>query len=172
MHDILGKIDDLDATIGASTDFSHNCKQAGRRLLGTLAQDIAADIGVPRPGSTTALAGATITHRPDLAYAETALRKADAAGHGGFAGHRPASIQGEQAAMQGHADRGGYLPAQRAILDGAGDAAMQAARLEDGRVLDGIAGPNTHVMAGNAGTIQAPAPLQAAESAKIGTTIR
>ena len=98
----------------------------------------------PAPGSTIGLAGATITHRPDLAYAETALRKADAAGHGGFAGHRPASIQEEQAAMQGDADRG----------------------------LVRVAGPSTHVMPGNAGTIQAPAPLHPAEPAKIGTETR
>ena len=112
-------------------------------------------LGQPAPGSTMGLAGATITHRPDLAYAETALRKAETAGHGGFAGHRPASVQEAQAAMQGDADRGGYLPAQRAA------AAIAPA-----------AGPSTHVIPGNAGTIQAPTPLHAAEPAKIGTETR
>ena len=137
----------------------------------------------PAPGSTMGLAGATITHRPDLAYAETALRKANTAGHGGFAGYRPASVQEEQAAMQGDADRGGHSPAQRAMLDRVGkDAAAEVVQLETIRVMDGVlgsgggrsplAGPSPHVIPGQAGTIQAPAPLHAAEPAKIGTETR
>ena len=137
----------------------------------------------PAPGSTMVLAGATITHRPDVAYAETALRKADTACHGGFAGHRPASVQEEQAAMQGDADRSGHSPAQRAMLDRVGkDAAAEVVQLETIRVMDGVLGSGggltpvggrtTHVIPGNAGTIQAPAPLHAAEQAKVGTETR
>ena len=85
---------------------------------------------LPAPGSTMGLSGATITHRPDIAYAETA---------------RQAAAQGES----------GVLPAQRAA-----------------GALAPVAGPSTHVIPGNAGTVHAPAPLHAAEPARIGTETR
>ena len=113
LESIADVVDGLDAAAQASLD------AAARAKIG-LSDITSAGL----PGSTMGLAGATITHRPDLVR--------------------------EQALQQGAADAGGYPPLAKTPL----------------------AGPSTHVIPGNAGTVQAPAPLHAAEPAKIGTETR